>query len=136
VARGRPSTASRTGRNSTTLPSFGQHVHRPLRLGHVVSHGVHRDLAGLGYQPRSCDSQSGSLLAAGFILTVHFFNSHFRLEKLPLDTVMFSGRITEAELKHERGRQYDRLVARGGSRTSKPRVPGPSRGSTLPTPLA
>lgn len=54
-----------------------------------------------------------ALLAAGFILTFHFFNSHFRLEKFPMDTVIFSGRITEAELQHERGRQYDRLVAEG-----------------------
>lgn len=54
-----------------------------------------------------------ALLAAGFILTFHFFNSHFRLEKFPLDTVMFSGRITEAELKHERARQYERLIAEG-----------------------
>ena len=54
-----------------------------------------------------------ALLAAGFILTFHFFNSHFRLEKFPLDTVMFSGRITEAELRHERARQYERLSRRG-----------------------
>jgi cytochrome b subunit of formate dehydrogenase len=52
-----------------------------------------------------------ALLAAGFILTFHFFNSHFRLEKFPLDTVMFSGRITEAEMRHERTRQYERLKA-------------------------
>ena len=54
-----------------------------------------------------------ALLAAGFILTFHFFNSHFRLEKFPLDTVMFSGRVTEDELRHERGRQYERLVTEG-----------------------
>ena len=54
-----------------------------------------------------------ALLAAGFILTFHFFNSHFRFEKFPLDTVMFSGRITEEELRHERTRQYERLVAEG-----------------------
>ena len=54
-----------------------------------------------------------ALLAAGFILTFHFFNSHFRLEKFPLDTVMFSGRITEAEMRHERTRQYDRLQEQG-----------------------
>ncbi len=54
-----------------------------------------------------------ALLAAGFILTFHFFNSHFRLEKFPLDTVMFSGRITEAEMRHERARQYERLAAEG-----------------------
>jgi len=54
-----------------------------------------------------------ALLAAGFILTFHFFNSHFRLEKFPLDTVMFSGRITEAEMRHERPRQFERLSAEG-----------------------
>jgi cytochrome b subunit of formate dehydrogenase len=54
-----------------------------------------------------------ALLAAGFILTFHFFNSHFRPEKFPLDTVMFSGRITEQELVHERKRQHDRLQAEG-----------------------
>jgi thiosulfate reductase cytochrome b subunit len=52
-----------------------------------------------------------ALLAAGFIFTFHFFNSHFRPEKFPLDPVIFSGRITEAEMMHERGRQYDRLRA-------------------------
>ena len=50
-----------------------------------------------------------ALLAAGFIFTVHFFNSHFRPEKFPLDTVMFSGHITEAELRHERPKLYARM---------------------------
>ena len=54
-----------------------------------------------------------ALLAAGFILTFHFFNSHFRLEKFPLDTVMFSGRISEDEMRHERGRQLERLKEQG-----------------------
>lgn len=54
-----------------------------------------------------------ALLAAGFIFTVHFFNTHFRLEKLPMDTVIFSGRISKTEMLHERKRWYDRLVAEG-----------------------
>jgi cytochrome b subunit of formate dehydrogenase len=54
-----------------------------------------------------------ALLAAGFIFTFHFFNTHFRLEKLPMDTVIFSGRISKAEMLHERRRWYDRLVAEG-----------------------
>jgi hypothetical protein len=54
-----------------------------------------------------------ALLAAGFILTFHFFNTHFRPEKFPVDTVMFSGRISEQELVHERKRQHDRLEAEG-----------------------
>lgn len=52
-----------------------------------------------------------ALLAAGFIFTIHFFNTHFRLEKFPMDTVIFSGRISKAEMLHERRRWYDRLVA-------------------------
>ncbi len=54
-----------------------------------------------------------ALLAAGFIFTIHFFNKHFRLEKFPMDTVIFSGRISKAEMLHERKRWYDRLVAEG-----------------------
>ncbi|HEY3399972.1 MAG TPA: hypothetical protein VGK03_05015 [Geothrix sp.] len=54
-----------------------------------------------------------ALLAAGFIFTVHFFNTHFRLEKFPMDTVIFSGRISKSEMLHERKRWYDRLVAEG-----------------------
>ena len=54
-----------------------------------------------------------ALLAAGFIFTVHFFNTHFRLEKFPMDTVIFSGRIAKSEMLHERKRWYDRLLAEG-----------------------
>jgi cytochrome b subunit of formate dehydrogenase len=54
-----------------------------------------------------------ALLAAGFIFTFHFFNTHFRLEKFPMDTVIFSGRISKAEMLHERKRWYDRLAATG-----------------------
>ncbi|MCA9294535.1 MAG: cytochrome b/b6 domain-containing protein [Phycisphaerales bacterium] len=52
-----------------------------------------------------------ALLAAGFIFAFHFFNVHFRPEKFPLDSVMFSGRISKSEMLHERKRWYDRLVA-------------------------
>jgi len=52
-----------------------------------------------------------ALLAAGFIFTFHFFNTHFRIEKFPMDTVIFSGRISKTEMLHERKRWYDRLVA-------------------------
>jgi cytochrome b subunit of formate dehydrogenase len=55
-----------------------------------------------------------ALLAAGFIFTFHFFNSHFRPEKFPFDAVMFSGHITEEELKHERPALYERMKSEGG----------------------
>ncbi len=54
-----------------------------------------------------------ALLAAGFIFSIHFFNTHFRIEKFPMDTVIFSGRVSKNELLHERRRWYDRLVAAG-----------------------
>jgi hypothetical protein len=54
-----------------------------------------------------------ALLAAGFIFTFHFFNTLFRIEKFPMDTVIFSGRVSQTEMMHERKRWYDRLVAAG-----------------------
>lgn len=54
-----------------------------------------------------------ALLAAGFIFSIHFFNTHFRIEKFPMDTVIFSGRVSKAEMSHERRRWYDRLVREG-----------------------
>jgi thiosulfate reductase cytochrome b subunit len=55
-----------------------------------------------------------ALLAVGFIFTIHFFNSHLRPEKFPMDTVIFTGRISEHELKQERAVEYERLVREGG----------------------
>jgi cytochrome b subunit of formate dehydrogenase len=54
-----------------------------------------------------------ALLAAGFIFTVHFFNTHFRLEKFPMDTVIFSGRVSKSEMLHERKTWYNRLLKTG-----------------------
>jgi len=54
-----------------------------------------------------------ALLASGFIFTIHFYNTHLRPEKFPLDPVIFVGSITLDELKHERPREYDQLVASG-----------------------
>ena len=54
-----------------------------------------------------------ALLAVVFIFTIHFFNAHLRMEKFPVDDVMFTGRLSEEEFKHERGAEYERLVAKG-----------------------
>jgi len=54
-----------------------------------------------------------ALLATGFIFTVHFFNTHFRPEKFPMDPVIFTGRMSLAELRHDKPRLYERLVASG-----------------------
>ena len=54
-----------------------------------------------------------ALLAVGFIFTVHFFNTHFRPEKFPMDTVIFTGGIPLEEFKLDRPREYEELVKSG-----------------------
>jgi len=54
-----------------------------------------------------------ALLAVGFIFTFHFFNGHVRPAKFPMDTVIFTGRISEHELKDERATEYERLAREG-----------------------
>jgi hypothetical protein len=54
-----------------------------------------------------------ALLATGFIFTVHFFNTHLRPEKFPMDTTVFTGRMALAELRRDKRKEYDALVASG-----------------------
>ncbi len=54
-----------------------------------------------------------AILAVVFLFTVHFFNNHFRPDKFPLDTVMFTGTFTLEEFRHEHRVEYDRLVRTG-----------------------
>jgi len=54
-----------------------------------------------------------ALLATGFIFSVHFFNSHLRPEKFPMDFVIFTGRVPLEELEHERPVEYARMKAAG-----------------------
>lgn len=54
-----------------------------------------------------------ALLATGFIFTVHFFNTHFRADRLPMDPVIFTGRVPLEEMKHERPREYQTMLEEG-----------------------
>ena len=54
-----------------------------------------------------------ALLAVGFIFTIHFFNGHLRPEKFPMDTVIFTGVVSEHEMKEERSTEYARLAGKG-----------------------
>ncbi len=54
-----------------------------------------------------------ALLATGFIFTVHFFNTHLRPEKFPMDVVVFTGQMPLAELKRDKPMEYEALVRRG-----------------------
>ena len=58
-----------------------------------------------------------ALLATGFIFTIHFFNTHFRPDKFPMDPVIFTGRVTVDELKYDKPAEYEQLVAEGKSST-------------------
>jgi len=54
-----------------------------------------------------------ALLATGFIFTVHFFNTHGRPEKFPMDFVIFNGQISKEEFLEERGDQWKRYEEEG-----------------------
>jgi cytochrome b subunit of formate dehydrogenase len=54
-----------------------------------------------------------ALLATGFIFTVHFFNTHLRPEKFPMDTTIFTGHMPLAELKRDKPLEYEALVKSG-----------------------
>ena len=54
-----------------------------------------------------------ALLAVGFIFTIHFFNTHFRPDKFPMDMAMFTGKVSVEELKKDKPRYYEELKASG-----------------------
>jgi cytochrome b subunit of formate dehydrogenase len=65
-----------------------------------------------------------ALLAVGFIFTVHFFNTHLRAEKFPMDFVIFNGQVTEEEMVHERGEQWKRYKEKGVIEKYEVKKPG------------
>jgi cytochrome b subunit of formate dehydrogenase len=54
-----------------------------------------------------------ALLAVWFIFAIHFFNTHLRPGTFPMDLVIFTGRLTEEELKEKHPAEYQRLVESG-----------------------
>jgi cytochrome b subunit of formate dehydrogenase len=67
-----------------------------------------------------------AFLASVFLFTVHFFNNHFRPNKLPPpDVVMFTGTQSLEEFRHEHPAQYQRLLESG--ELQKRLVDAPSR---------
>lgn len=54
-----------------------------------------------------------ALLAAIFLNSVHFFNVHFRPERFPMSTTIFTGAIPVEEFKHDHRIEYERLVESG-----------------------
>jgi cytochrome b subunit of formate dehydrogenase len=64
-----------------------------------------------------------TLLVSGFIFTVHFFNTHLRPSKFPMDTVIFTGRLPKHEWVKERSQQYERMLAEGTLETRRDKYP-------------
>ncbi len=65
-----------------------------------------------------------ALLATAFIFIVHFFNTHLRASKFPMDVSVYTGRIDEHEFKEERPLEYKRLAIEGGLEQRKRRPLG------------
>jgi cytochrome b subunit of formate dehydrogenase len=70
-----------------------------------------------------------ALLAAIFLNSVHFFNVHFRPERFPMSTAIFTGVIPIDEFKHDHRLEYERLVQSG--ELEKHLVQRPSRRVSL-----
>jgi cytochrome b subunit of formate dehydrogenase len=54
-----------------------------------------------------------AFLAAVFLFTVHYFNSHFRPDKFPQDISMFTGAVPLDEFRREHKLEYQRLLDSG-----------------------
>lgn len=74
-----------------------------------------------------------ALLATGFIFTIHFFNTHLRAEKFPMDMSMLTGLVSDEELKEERPELFARLKKSNG--LERLRMKTPSRSILLLTML-
>ena len=54
-----------------------------------------------------------AVLAAAYLFSVHYFVNHWRPDKFPLDTVIFTGSMPLDEFKREFAVEYDRLARTG-----------------------
>jgi len=68
-----------------------------------------------------------ALLAVGFIFTIHFFNTHFRPDKFPMDPVIFTGRVPLDELKHDKPGEYEEFVEGVDPGVRSDRIKGPAK---------
>ena len=108
------SIAGRTGRNLTFLrysgacsPSAGPACCSGSRNYSGVSSPAGR------FNVATIIHSDEALLATGFIFTVHFFNTHGRPEKFPMDFVIFNGQLSKHEFMEERGEQWQRYERLG-----------------------
>jgi cytochrome b subunit of formate dehydrogenase len=70
-----------------------------------------------------------ALLATGFVFAIHFFSTHLRPDKFPLDMSILTGLVSEEEMKEERPEYFERL--RRESKLDKIKTTVPTRGKLL-----
>ncbi len=66
-----------------------------------------------------------ALLATGFVFAIHFFATHLRPEKFPMDMSILTGLVSEEELEEERPEYLERM--RRSGKLGRLRAAGPSR---------
>jgi cytochrome b subunit of formate dehydrogenase len=64
-----------------------------------------------------------ALLATGFVFAIHFFATHLRPDKFPMDMSILTGIVSEEELHHERPEYLERLRAEGRIEETQTMVP-------------
>ncbi|MDI6747421.1 MAG: cytochrome c3 family protein [Rhodocyclaceae bacterium] len=80
----------------------------------AIPHVTAEYLPGWAFNVATLVHAEEAFLAAVFLFTVHFFNNHFRPDKLPPpDIVMFTGTQSLREFRHDHPAQYQRLVDSG-----------------------
>jgi cytochrome b subunit of formate dehydrogenase len=68
-----------------------------------------------------------ALLATGFVFAIHFFNTHVRPEKFPMDLSVLTGLISEHEAEEERPDFLERMRRAGRLEELRTTVPARSR---------
>ncbi|NOX53370.1 MAG: hypothetical protein GXP27_02815 [Planctomycetes bacterium] len=68
-----------------------------------------------------------AFLATGFVFAIHFFNTHLRPEKFPMDMSVLTGLVSEEEFREERGDYYERLRREGALEPLKANAPSRNR---------
>ena len=68
-----------------------------------------------------------ALLATAFVFAMHFFATHLRPEKFPMDMVILTGMVSEEEMHHERPELLDRLRREGKLESLRTTIPSRHR---------
>ncbi|MDH3718382.1 MAG: cytochrome c3 family protein, partial [Planctomycetota bacterium] len=70
---------------------------------------------------------SAALLASGMIFAIHFFNTHFRPEKFPMDQSLLTGMVREDHIRMARPEFLERLEREGKLEQRLTRIPSHQR---------